>query len=336
MLKTLKITSLLIAVAALAVVVTLGILGMRGDKKIEDYLSKPSAVELFRENVKPDSVQTDKISPLVTQANKYALRLNPPKPQPRTAVANRATSRRSTSTGREPVPVVAGPKVNVNVKFKLVATCRYEDQPEKSLALVNLTSKGNKWFGQGDTIGNLTIHDIKDGSIVLYQGDAENSLLEMVPGKSYIRSLLKGDEDENEASKRIAPQPTTLLRPTVPGKSPTPVVAPVRSNVKTPINVPAVRTPTVPTRSATPVVRRPTRRTTRPTTTRPKPAPVPVAKKEQTKEELKESIDESISGIEDIMSRSKGGPGGESDGESDKIWGELLDSLKEDKKKLDE
>ena len=330
MLKTLRITSLLVAVAALAVIVTLGILGMRGDKEIEAYLSKPSAVDMFRKGVKPDTAPADKISPLVTQAQKFTLRINPPKAKPRTAVTTRPTPSRTAPNRGEPVPTVSGPKIAVNAKFKLTATCRYEDDPERSLALLNITSKGNEWFRQGDKIGNLTIHEIKDGSIVLYQGDAENSLLEMVPGKTYIRSLLKGDEEANEAGRQTSLTPATT--PVTPSIGSPRAATPVRSNVKTPTRVPTTRTPAVPARTVTPPVRRTTRRTTRPTTTR--PAPKPVVRKPQTKEDLKESIDESISGIEDIMSRSKDGPGG--DDESNKIWGDLLKSLKEDKEELDQ
>ena len=51
-------------------------------------------------------------------------------------------------------PSTPRPKAPVTAKFKLVATCRYEDQPEKSLALLNMSAKGLKWFRQGEKVGH--------------------------------------------------------------------------------------------------------------------------------------------------------------------------------------
>ncbi|HEG43678.1 MAG TPA: hypothetical protein ENH94_06490 [Phycisphaerales bacterium] len=339
MLKTLRITSILVAVAALAVVVTLVIFGFRGDVGIEKYLRLPGAVESFRELAKPSEGQQGSASPLVKEALAFALRIDPP-PAARPAPKPRVTAPRSSAsrTARKKAPPPPPKKVPVvNVKFKLVATCRYDDRPEKSLALLNLTSKGKKWFRQGEMVGHLVIHEIKDGSIVLYKDGQENSEISVPKVVSRIRSLLKSDQQAvisvpAPVAQTIRPAPKTTL------VEPNPAV--VRSegrSIPRPMSVTATRRAPKPAsttairRGTTPAAATTARRISSRRVTSRSPTPRPKAKPE-TPEERKASIDKSISGIKDIMGRPKRGGGTGNDME---VWQKLLDSLEKDKSEVE-
>ena len=90
-------------------------------------------------------------------------------------VAKKSKKRTPGAPKKAPKPKAA----TVNNKFKLVATCNYEDQPEKSMALLDMPAKGLKWYRQGQEVNHLVIHQINDGNIVLYKGGVENSVATM-------------------------------------------------------------------------------------------------------------------------------------------------------------
>ena len=171
----------------------LGIAGLKPDKKIQAILNKESAIAKFRK-LKLDELNQDKDkeSTLVTEAKAFALRIDPPPPpKPPEPKKKPVAEKPNIPTPRQPARLPNPPKKVKTSKFSLVATCRYENVPDKSLALLNIVSEGNKWVRQGETVGHLTVQEVKDGSIVLYQDEEFNTEI-FVPekrptGKSLIR-----------------------------------------------------------------------------------------------------------------------------------------------------
>ncbi len=189
MLKLVKAVSVLVVLLAAVTVATVGyfmVFGNDAGRQRGEFLSKKSTIEAFRDLIDAMPEAEIQISPLVEQAHILALRIDPPPPPPSAEKIERAEK----SQAKKPVkPTIAPPSTPVNVRFNLLATCQYTDHPEKSLALMDLSAKGHKWVREGDSIEHLTVNRINDGSIVLYQGTREHSVLE-VP-KEPTSSLLK-------------------------------------------------------------------------------------------------------------------------------------------------
>lgn len=178
MIKTLRITSIIAVVLAVVFFVLPAVFGFRGDKQIEQFLNSAGVIEGFRE-AKGDKVEDSQreISPLVKQAEAFALYLNPPpKPNPEPSVSEGKS---------EPRPV--GP---VTAKFKLIGTSRHVLQPELSLALIDEPGKGLYWVRQFSKVGYLIIEQVKDGLVVVRDG---KNTFELVAERPEKRSLLKAN-----------------------------------------------------------------------------------------------------------------------------------------------
>ena len=178
MIKTLRITSIIAVVLAVVFFALPAVFGFRGDKQIEQFLNSAGVIEGFRE-AKGDKVEDERheISPLVKQAEAFALYLNPPpKPKPEPSVSEGKS---------EPRPV--GP---VTAKFKLIGTSRHVLHPELSLALIDEPGKGLYWVRQFSKVGHLIIEQVKDGLVVVRDG---KSTFELVAERPEKRSLLKAN-----------------------------------------------------------------------------------------------------------------------------------------------
>jgi len=177
MIKTLRITSIIAVVLAVVFFVFPAVFGVRGDKQIEQFLNSAGVIKQFKE-AKGDKVKDNQqeISPLVKQAEAFALYLNPP-PKPKTEPS--ASRPRS-----EPRPRSVSPK------FRIVGTSRHALHPELSLALIDEPGKGCRWVRQFSKVGHLIIEQVKDGLVVVRDGE---STFELVAERPKKRSLLKKD-----------------------------------------------------------------------------------------------------------------------------------------------
>jgi hypothetical protein len=99
------------------------------------------------------------MTPLVAQATAFALYLNPPKPPVPPQTPPRVNPPQSASK-----PVVAIPQ------FRLLSTSRHALHPEKSLALVSESGRGERWIRKGDRLGPLVVESIRDGTLVYREG----------------------------------------------------------------------------------------------------------------------------------------------------------------------
>jgi hypothetical protein len=211
MIKTLRITSIIAVVLAVVFFAFPAVFGVRGDKQIEQFLNSAGVIEKFKE-AKGDKVEDSRreISPLVKQAEAFALYLNPPpKPKPEPSVVPEVKS--------EPRPV--GP---VTAKFKLIGTSRHVLQPGLSLALIDEPGKGLYWVRQFSKVGHLIIEQVKDGLIVVRDG---KNTFELVAERPEKRSLLKANSSsggritgskplEINAEVQISAEGTALVKET--------------------------------------------------------------------------------------------------------------------------
>jgi hypothetical protein len=191
MIKTLRITSIILAIAAIVLLVLPVVYGVRKDPKTEEFLKKPGVVEKFTTAGTQNTTKNDsQNSPLVKEAVKYTAYINPPPPPPP-----------KTPTGSPTQPNVQPPAPPVaSVKFDLVATSYYAANPEKSFVLIDEAGKGLHWVKQGSTIGHVTIDTVKDGAIIVRDGSRTSEMTVKV--KETWRTLLKNPPP---STKTIAP-----------------------------------------------------------------------------------------------------------------------------------
>jgi hypothetical protein len=139
--------------------------GVRSNPKIEELLKSPGAVDKFTSAKGQQASKTQsQDSPLVKEATTYATIINPPPPPKPVAAAQPSGS----SQPAPPAPVA--------VKFDLIATSYFASHPEQSFVLIDEPGKGQHWVKQGSTVGHLTIETVKDGSIVLRDGQKQSEI----------------------------------------------------------------------------------------------------------------------------------------------------------------
>jgi hypothetical protein len=178
MIKTLRITGIIAAIGAAILLIIPAVYGVRSDPKIEEFLKTPGAVEKFTAAKGQHPTKKDTESPLVKQAVDYGKHLNPPPPQP-PKVEPGAAAQAAIPT--PPVPVAA--------KFDLIATSYFASQPDRSFVLIDEAGKGLHWVKQGATVGRVTIDKIKDGAIIVRDGQRTSEMTVKV--QENWRGLLK-------------------------------------------------------------------------------------------------------------------------------------------------
>lgn len=208
MIKTLRITSILAVVLAGALFIIPIVFGVRGDGQIEQFLNSAGVTAAFKEatgNKAKDS--ESELSPLVKQAEAFALYLNPP-PKPKPVVQPAAI----TPEIRPPAPV--------SPKFTLVATVVNQSRPEESLAYIDEPGKGLHWVRQADDVSRLTIEQIKDGSVVVRDGQRTLEIATTSRPASPAINLLEGASSAapspigNTASSPVSVEPSAGLAST--------------------------------------------------------------------------------------------------------------------------
>lgn len=206
MIKTLRITSISAAVVAIVLLILPAVFGVRSDPEIEELLKSPGAVDRFlaAKGQRParDESQT---SPLVKQAAAFSNYLNPPAPIP--SAAPRASASSRISRPAPPAPVTP--------KFKLIGTSFYATRPELSLALIDEPGKGFNWVRQGNSIGHLTIEQIKDGSITIRDshGSSEMSVTVDQPWRNLLKNPPPETTPAPASSTNAGPLPSGSEKP---------------------------------------------------------------------------------------------------------------------------
>lgn len=191
MIKTLRLTSILTAAVAICLLVFPAVFGARSGQKEDFVLNFENALEKFKKSKDNKSGESrSEVSPLVKQAEAFALYLNPP-----------AASAPETPKTRRHKPTVKSRPVNVSVKFTLIGTSCFASSPALSLALIDEPGKGLRWIRQGGGIGHLIIERIEDGCIFLKDGGRSVKLVAERPKKI---SLVKGQSSSQSTSDKDA------------------------------------------------------------------------------------------------------------------------------------
>ncbi|MCK4998680.1 MAG: hypothetical protein KAS23_04065 [Anaerohalosphaera sp.] len=212
MLQLLKIASVLTVIAAIATVGIFGYYVYQGST-IPDVLTESGPSESIGKLPSPEGAE--KMSPLVAQAMAFSLKIDPPVIIDPGATKGGSTLTNARGSGN---PIDKPHIPNIPSRLKLIATCRYKNSPEKSLALIDMAAKGQEWFRQGENIEHLTLTEVKDGSVVLCQGDQFDSEL-FVPVEK-MTSLLKSDQID-PAVAAVTGSPTGTRSAFRPGSRPT-------------------------------------------------------------------------------------------------------------------
>ena len=182
MIKTLQIATVITAILAGCFFVSPAVFGISGDKQTEQFLSYPGAIEKFNKSRGDKNKRSgNQTSPLVKEAEAFALYLNPPpKPKPKIPLMPRGQKE---SAEDKPAPP------SFSAKFELIGTSFYAHHPEMSLALIDEAGKGLRWVRQSSKVGHLIIEQVKDGVVVVRDGQKTSELVADRPKKI---NLLKG------------------------------------------------------------------------------------------------------------------------------------------------
>ena len=162
MIKTLQISSILAVVLAVGLLVSSVVFGVQKNERIEQFLASASAKETFTEQIGEGmrTRRSSQRSPLVDRAQRFASIINPPKPKPKPQTTRQA-----------PVAVKEAPRPEqTSAKFSLIGTSFYESNPQMSLAFIDQPGKGLHWVRQSDSVEHLVIEQVKDGAIVVRDG----------------------------------------------------------------------------------------------------------------------------------------------------------------------
>jgi len=215
MIKTLRITSIIAAVAAVILLALPAVYGVRSDPKIEEFLKAECALDKFAaaRGQRLAGANTQ-VSPLVKQAADFARYLNPPPPPPPPPSETTAAA----------APAPAAP---VSVKFDLLGVSYFALHPEQSFALIDEPGKGLYWIKQGSSVGHLVIEKIGDGTIIIRDGQKTSEMAVKVD-ESW-KTLLK--DSGSAPNAQPAAGPAAARSPATPGK-PASRTVPVRPNVR--------------------------------------------------------------------------------------------------------
>ncbi len=190
MITTLKITTVLAAVICVCMVGFVGAFGLKGDPAARKLIDEPSFVDQLKEVITVARADSDEMSPLVREAQLFARRINPPRPKPPVVKKNPT----KTVSKSDPIKTVQ-PRTprRSSAKFEVIATCTYEDDPDKSMALLKLPAKGPKWVRVNEQVEHLVVAEVTDGSVVMSDNGRLLQPIAMRNTPSTIRSLLAED-----------------------------------------------------------------------------------------------------------------------------------------------
>jgi hypothetical protein len=219
MIRTLRITS--VAAVILAGVVLASVVGpasligfgIRGDKQVEKILTAPSAVDRFKEQHGDKEANRDTTPPLVRQAELFS---NALKPRPAAAAQAQAAPPRNSP------PLPPGPQ-NPSADFEVVGISY--SSPGASFAYIHISADQTyQWVQPGAQIGHMVIKEVKNDSIVCWDGGKDVEMSVKQPPET--ASMLETGEAISGSAVPGTPQPTVSMvrrpvsRPIVPPVAP--------------------------------------------------------------------------------------------------------------------
>jgi hypothetical protein len=177
---------------------------------------EPSILEKFNQSSAQRQKNIQEVSsPLMQQAEAFALYLNPPappKPEPEPA----PVEKKQVAIQRPDVrPVQLSPK------FELHGISYYRSKPEASMALVWEPGSGYRWIKQREKLGHFVVEQVKSTSIVYRDGQRTHEMA-FVPGRTSTRVARENNhnstpEQTGQSDRRESrPAPPRGIRRTPP------------------------------------------------------------------------------------------------------------------------
>lgn len=326
MITTLKITTILAAVICVCMVGFVGAFGLKGDPEARKLLDEPSFVDQLKKVITVAKADSNEMSPLVREAQLFAKRINPPPPPPPPIVKTNTTK-----TVGKPGPIKAAPHptpTRSSAKFEVLMTCRYDDDPDKSMALLKLPAKGPKWVRVNEYVEHLVVAEVTDGSVVMSDNGRLLQPIAMKTTPSTIRSLL--------AEEGYTPALTPLVYSPVSTSKTPPMPIPPKGNAS--VASSGTRTPplsrsrttpkpegtAVPSRSRTYIPPKQSGARTPPRAAPPSP------------QERKALLDGNISDIKEIMAKKDATPPKDKQGQEQDAMSKLLELLEREREQIDQ
>ena len=195
MIKTLRITGILAAIAAIGLFVFSVFFGLRSDDQIEAFLRSGTVLDEFKQSHGKRRRGKNQSSPLVEQAKLLAEYLNPtpkPKPPPRKRVVAKG--------GVIDEPEAPPPPPPSSVTFEVFGVSYYPSRPEESLAWIVSKTKQRRWARQGEVISHWTISEITEDIVTVTSGDRSADLEVKRPVE---KSLLMKDNAVSDAGIKV-------------------------------------------------------------------------------------------------------------------------------------
>ena len=176
MIKTLRITGILTAVAAVILLALPVVFGFGNGKDSNKLIDSETIIEKFKKIRESQTKKNEEeVSPLVKEASDFALYLNPPAPK--------ITISTTQAAEISPPPPI--------VQFKLISTCVHQSSPELSLALVDQPGEGLHWVRPSDKIGRLVVKEVKSGLLIV--NDGQKNLEVKIETEPTFESLLTSE-----------------------------------------------------------------------------------------------------------------------------------------------
>jgi hypothetical protein len=146
MVKTLRITSVIVVLLAIGIFALPVIYGVKTDENIENFLNGPDLIEVFNATSgNRTTTPANQVHPLVSQAEIFKNIIDPPKQIRKEPIKNIKTARNAVNITSLNTP-----------KFELKSTSVNSQNPEMSLALIQ-EGKRTFWVRQAGTVNHLTI-----------------------------------------------------------------------------------------------------------------------------------------------------------------------------------
>lgn len=170
------------------------------DSQVIELLNAPSVIDRFQQmnddtKSNNQALKNPKHFPLVREAERFALLINPPSPPKPLQVAK--PPKRTASVQVRPQ--------NLSPTFKLHATIYHSSQPNKSMALVWKPGNNLQWVKQGDRVEYFTVEEIRSGSVILRNGKKLKRVTTERKQNSanFVRGVEKSGGDHEYASMTI-------------------------------------------------------------------------------------------------------------------------------------
>jgi hypothetical protein len=189
MVNTLRITSVLAAGMAIALISFSVVYGFRSDTNVDEILESPTVLEQLEETKDSRPQQANAMeSRLVVQAKKFALHLNPPARPVQKPVESKGGAITVRPTTPPPPPA----------KFQVVGISHSTD-PNLSRAMISETGTDPRWVCLEDSIGHHKVIAINETGITL--SNNQEVVMEQRP---HISLVMKEGEVRPERTRSVA------------------------------------------------------------------------------------------------------------------------------------